>query len=104
MSVAVAYPHILKPEGQAAHLQRLPRIRVAMIVADYLAHGWSAEELCRQYPHLMPAEAHSAMAYYYDHQSEIDDEIRSELTEAERDRVAQPLSPTLLRLRARSLP
>jgi uncharacterized protein (DUF433 family) len=86
MSVAVVYPHIHKPEGQAARLQRLPRIRVAMIVTDYLAHGWSAEEMCRQHPHLTPAEAHSAMAYYYDHQSEIDDEIQAELTEAERDR------------------
>jgi hypothetical protein len=43
---------------------------------DYLAHGWSAEEMCRQHPYLTPAEAHAAMAYYYDHAEEIDQEIK----------------------------
>jgi len=52
MTQAVLYPHIEKPEGQSARLQRVPRIRVAQIVMDYLAHGWSADEICRQHPYL----------------------------------------------------
>ena len=57
---------------------RLPRIRVAQIVMDYLAYGWSVEEICRQHPYLTPAEAHAAMGYYFDHQAEIDSEISDE--------------------------
>ena len=78
MSVAAIYPHIEKGEGRAACLKRMPRIRVAQIVIDYLNHGWSADEICIHYPHLKLAEVHSAMAYYFDHQSEIDGEIEEE--------------------------
>jgi uncharacterized protein (DUF433 family) len=96
----VAQDHIEKLTGQPARLSRLPRIRVAQLVMDYLAHGWSPDELCRQYPHLAPAEAHSAMAYYYDHQAEIDAEIRSELAEVSDARSAVAATPFELRLRA----
>jgi hypothetical protein len=80
MSVEVTYPHITKITGESAYLSRLPRIRVAQIVMDWLAHGWSADEICRQHPHLHPAEVHAAMAYYYDHSEEIDSEILAEAT------------------------
>ncbi len=76
--LALTYPHIEKPENQPARLQRLPRIRVAQIVMDYLAYGWSVEEICRQHLYLTPAEAHAAMGYYFDHQEEIDQEIDQE--------------------------
>ena len=48
--LALTYPHIEKSDDQPAHLQRLPRIRVAQIVMDYIAYGWSVEEICRQHP------------------------------------------------------
>ena len=50
MSLAVKYPHIEKLEGEPARLERLPRIRVAQIAMDYLEHGWSVDEMCRQHP------------------------------------------------------
>lgn len=50
MAVELSYPHIEKSTGEAARLQRLPRVRVAQIVMDYLAHGWSVDEMCRQHP------------------------------------------------------
>jgi hypothetical protein len=100
MATNLAYPHVEKPEGQPAHLQRFPRVRIAQIVMDYLAHGWSAEEMCRQHPYLSLAEAHAAMLYYWDHQEEIDQEIRAEWEQAERDRAEAPPSPFLARLRA----
>ena len=100
MTTAVSYPHILKVEGAAAHLDRLPRIRVAQIVVDYLNHGWSADEICLHYPHLMRAEVHSAMAYYFDHQAEIDAEIEEEQKLIEEWRENTPLSPFEVRMRA----
>lgn len=99
----LAYPHIDKPDTGPARLRRVPRVRVAQIVLDYLAYGWSVDEMCRQHPYLTPAEAHAAMGYYYDHQDEIDREIKAEIEEAERDRAAAGRSPFLVRLRAKTV-
>ena len=97
---ALDYPHIIPANGDAARLERLPRIRVAQIVADYLDRGWSAEEIVLQYPHLTLAEVHAALAYYFDHREEIDGELAAELAEAERSRREQPESAVIARLRA----
>ncbi len=103
MPVEVTYPHIEKIEGNPAHLRRLPRIRVAQIVVDYLNHGWSADEICIHYPHLKLAEVHSAMAYYFDHQSEIGDEIEAEQRLIDESRSTAKPTPVELRLRAQGL-
>jgi hypothetical protein len=103
MALELSYPHIEKPAAQPAHLARVPRVRVAQIAMDYLAYGWAADEMCRQHPYLMPAEAHAAMAYYFDHQMEIDDEIRAELERADHELGAAVNSPIRLRLRAKGL-
>jgi uncharacterized protein (DUF433 family) len=103
MALQLSYPHIEKAEGQPARLGRIPRVRVAQIVMDYLAYGWSPDEMCRQHPYLSPAEAHAAMAYYFDHQAEIDAEIRAELDEVDRAHRAAQDSPLRLRLRGKGL-
>lgn len=103
MTVKVAYPHINEQDGEPARLAQHPRVRVAQLAMDYLAHGWSVEEMCRQHPYLRPAEAHAAMAYYFDHQQTIDDEIRQELAEVDRLRTASGPSPFALRFRAKGL-
>lgn len=95
--------HIEKPAGQPARLTRLPRIRVAQIVMDYLAHGWSPDEMCRHHPHLTLAEAHGAMAYYYDHQAEIDAEIQAELVEVRAAQAAAAPSPFVAKMQAKGL-
>ncbi len=83
MTTEVIYPHIEKAKDQPARLERIPRVRVAQIVMDYLAYGWSVEEMCRQHPYLKPSEAHAAMVYYFDRQDEIDSEIRTEWEQAQ---------------------
>jgi len=103
MATDISYPHIEKPENEPARLRRLPRIRIAQIVMDYLAHGWSADEMCRQHPHLSIAEAHAAMAYYFDHQEQVDTEIREEFQTAQAARKEQPDSPFFTRLRAQGI-
>ncbi len=102
MPVAVSYPHVVKIEGAPARIERMPRIRVAQIVMDYLFQGWSPEEICNQYPHLRPAEVHSAMAYYFDNQPEIDNEIEEEIKQVEAWQENTPRSPVMLRLRAQN--
>lgn len=103
MSVETKYPHIEKREGEPATLKRVPRVRVAQLAMDYLAHGWSADEMCRQHPYLRPAEAHAAMAYYFDHQTEIDEEIRREWERVAAEMIASRTSPFFARMRAKGL-
>lgn len=54
----------------------------------------SVEEILRDSPHLSPAQIDDALSYYYDHQSEIEDELR-ELSDmaSVMDRYPPTLSP-----------
>ena len=79
-------------------MQRLPRVRVAQIVMDQLAHGWTVEDMCRQHESLRPAEIHAAFAYYYDHATEIDAEIEAEWQEVKA--LGGHLSPFARRMKA----
>lgn len=97
--MSTVYPHIVKTDGEPARLERMKRLRVAQLVMDYLTHGWSPDEMCRQYPHLLPAEVHAAMSYYFDHQEEIEKEIEAEVQEDEEARKKAPPSPFLLKLK-----
>jgi uncharacterized protein (DUF433 family) len=101
MPTTVSYPHIEKPAGEAARVARLPRVRVSHIVLPHLMHGWSAEELARQYPHLSLAEIHAALGYYFDHAEEIAREIEADLAEDERLRAQAAANSFMTRLRAK---
>jgi hypothetical protein len=101
--LAISYPHIEKNDSHPARLQRLPRIRVAQIVMDYLAYGWSVEEICRQHLYLTPAEAHAAMCYYFDRQEEIDQEIKQEWQQVQESIMQSVPSPFYSRMKARGL-
>lgn len=101
--LALSYPHIEKHDNQPARLRRLPRVRVAQIAMDSLAYGWSVEEICRQHPYLKPAEAHAAMAYYFDYQEEIDQEITQEWTQVQSIAATSGNSPFYVRMKAKGL-
>src|SRR5271163_801597 len=100
MTTAPAYPHIEKSGDEPARLTRVPRVRVSQIVADYVAHGWSPEEMCRQHSYLTLADAHTAMAYYFDHADEIDQELADELAQAEKDCASAATSSFVVRMRS----
>ena len=102
MPLELTYPHIVKEPGAPASLESHPRTRVAMIVADYLSRGWSAEEIARQYPYLSLAEIHAALAHYFDRREEIDDELLTEDREAKTWKQAHPTASLLLRLKAQA--
>src|SRR5258708_11856362 len=99
MAVATTYPHIVKDDGQPARLESHPRVRVAQIVMDYLAHGWSLDEICNQYPHLHHAEVYAAMSYYHDHRDEIEAEIQGEIEQLEEDSKFTQQSTFYLRMK-----
>jgi uncharacterized protein (DUF433 family) len=73
--------------------------KVKEVVLDKLAHGSSAEEMALQYPHLSLAQIHAALAYYYEHQMELDAEILRDWNEVKELAANQPESPLRKRLR-----
>jgi len=50
-------------------------IKVIEVVLDHLAYGWNAETIQENHPHLSLAQVYAALAWYYDHQIELDAEI-----------------------------
>ena len=75
------------------------RITVADIVIMHLRLGQSLEEIAGKYD-LDLAGAYAAMAYYYDHRSEIDESIEADEAFAEAFRRNNPL---LLQAKLRAL-
>ena len=51
------------------------RIEVGLIAWHY-KQGCTVDEILQSYPHLTPAQVHDALSYYFDYQSEIEEEIR----------------------------
>jgi uncharacterized protein (DUF433 family) len=51
------------------------RIRVQDIVVLHEMHGMTPKEITVQYPGITLADVHAALAYYYDNQHEIADEL-----------------------------
>ena len=76
------------------------RTKVVQIVLDKNAHGWSPEEIQSQYPHLSLADIHAAMAFYYDHQAELDAQIAMDKGDYESLRDSAVKSPIVKRLRS----
>jgi uncharacterized protein (DUF433 family) len=68
------YAHIeLTPEG--VPILSGTRTKVIEVALDRIAHHWDADEIQRQHPYLTLGQIHSALAYYYDHQDELDRDI-----------------------------
>ena len=73
-------------------------MKVVDLVTSQQAYGWSPEELAFQYPHLTMGQIHSALAYYWDHQEELDEDMaRREAFADELQRKAPP-HPLVARL------
>ena len=78
-------------------------VKVIEVVLDRLAYGWSPEEIHFQHPGLSLAQIHAALAYYYDHQAQLDAEIARQEQEVGRLREEARDSPLVTRLKANGL-
>ena len=76
--VATRYEHIILDEAKVPTITGT-RTKVIELVLDSRAYGWSPEELYYQHPHLTLGQIHSALAYYWDHQEELDRDIERRL-------------------------
>ncbi|MFN3333370.1 MAG: DUF433 domain-containing protein [Caldilinea sp.] len=77
--------------------------KLVELILDYIAYGWSPEELHFQHPHLSMGQIHSALAYYWDHKSEVDADIERRLQLVDDIRLKSPQTRLVDRLRAQGL-
>ena len=81
MSVAVSYPHIVSTPGLfqgEPHVDGL-RIRVRDVVLARDQGGYNPEEIAATvYPDLSLAQVYSALAYFEDHRTEIEQAAQRE--------------------------
>ena len=99
-TVETRYEHIVLHEGGVPQIAGTT-MKVVELVSAQQAHGWSPEELAFQFPHLTLGQVHSALAYYWDHQVGLDQEIARRLALADDLQRRGPVAPVLRRLRAR---
>ena len=101
-SVSTGYEHIIIRDDGTATIGDAG-MKVTQLVAEVMAYGWSPEELHFQHPHLSMGEIHSALTYYWDHQSEIHQQIDADLIQTDELRRRLGDSPLVARLKAQGL-
>ena len=75
---SVAISHIAIDDEGRAWLSGT-NTKVIEIVLEHLAYGWSADEICRQHPHLSLSKVYAALSYYYDNQLAFEAEMDRQL-------------------------
>lgn len=77
-------------------------MKVIELVLERSAYGWSPEELHFQHPYLSLGQIHSALAYYWDHQDELDQDIAHRRERVDELRRTTPPVPLIARLKTQS--
>ena len=90
----VATTHIKLDELGVAWIDDT-NVKVVEVVTDKLAYNSSPEEINAQYPHLSMSQIHAALAYYYDNQAELDEEIQRRWKQA--NEISRSISDNSLR-------
>ena len=100
--VETRYEHIALNEDSVPFIAGTT-MKVIELVLERMAYGWSPEELHFQHPYLTLGQIHSALAYYWDHQEELDRDIERRLQHVQEVQRATPPSPLDARLKATGL-
>ncbi|MCQ3932861.1 MAG: hypothetical protein DPW16_20625 [Chloroflexi bacterium] len=102
MNTATLYKHIILNDA-GVPIVKGTTTKVIEIVLDVKAYGWSPKEIHFQHPYLSLGQIHSALAYYWDHQEELDADIERRLLRVEEIRKELKPVPLLDKLRAKGL-
>lgn len=98
MLLETRYEHIILDENGQPTIAGTT-MKIKELVAERLAWGWSAEELFVNHPDLTLGKVYSALAYYADHQAEIDAEIKADAGLADQMRESVEPAPLVARLK-----
>jgi uncharacterized protein (DUF433 family) len=91
MSAALQYPHLdVDADGHARIAGS--RYKVLHLAGEHYHYGWSTEELLRQHPDLRPEEVYASLTYFYDHYSEMVQQLVEAARQVEQKRGNQMLS------------
>ncbi len=96
------YEHIELDEGGVPFIVGT-NMKIIELVLGKISHGWSPEELHFQHPYLSMGQIHSAFAYYWDHQKEIDQDIELRLQRIKRIEKSVAPTPLVDRLKDKGL-
>jgi uncharacterized protein (DUF433 family) len=102
MTVETRYEHIILNAAKVPMIAGTS-MKVIELVLAQLAYGWSPEELHFQFPYLTLGQIYSALAYYWDHREELDQEIERRLETINQLRRRLGPSPLVSRLQAKGL-
>ena len=102
VGIKTAYEHISLDQDQVPIVSGT-HMKVVELVLDTRAYGWSPEELHFQHPHLSLGQIYSALAYYWDHQGELDENIARRLTFVNQLESFQPATRLQKRLKKAGL-
>ena len=73
-TAATGFEHIVLDEGGVPIISGTT-MKVVELVVEKISYGWSPEELSFQHPDLTLGQIYSALAYYADHQDELNADI-----------------------------
>lgn len=99
MTPSITYEHIQLDTNGVPHIAGTTMKIVELVMAQ-MAYGWSPEELHFQHPYLSLGQIHSALAYYWDHKTEMDADMERRWEFAEQTRSKAGPSPLAQKLRA----
>jgi len=100
--VETRYEHVILNDDQVPIIAGT-KTKIIELILDKIAYGWSPEELQFQHPHLKLGQIYSALAYYSDHQEELDEIIQRQLEHVDQMmKKAQP-TPLVAKLKAKKL-
>ena len=90
--VETRYEHVILDEANVPVITGTT-MKVIELVLEQRAYGWSPEELHFQHPYLTIGQIFSALAYYWDHQEDLDRDIERRLANVDEiQRAMAPLS------------
>ncbi len=70
-----SYEHIYLSDNGIAFIENT-NSKVIEIVIEHIAYGWSPEEIQFQHNYLTLGQIYSALAYYWDHFKEMNNELK----------------------------
>ncbi len=97
MALKTQYEHIVLENG--VPVISGAAMKVIELVAEKIAYGWSPEELHFQHPYLSLGQIYSALAYYWDHAPELEQDLERRLRFVKQAEQASGPSPLAAKLK-----
>ncbi len=99
-SVKTKYEHVVLNEKQVPIIEGT-NMKVIEVVLEKTAYGWSPEELHFQHLYLTLGQIYSALAYYWDHQEDLDQDIERRLEFVKQAKQSMGKTPLMITINYR---